>query len=336
MPTSERATSVDPLLMDLNEKKQSFRRNVVSLAAELKDMRGRLASKEQSFAKETQTRQEAEIKAKNMEKDIIGLHKSLEERNLQLQASTSAAEMYVTELDNLRFQLSETKATADASALSAQSAELQCSALVKELEEKSLSLKEHEIRVNKLGKQLDLLQKDLQTREFSQMQLKDEVSRIEHDIMQALAKTGANKDCELRKILDEFSPKNFEKINKLLTMKDDEIAKLRDEIRFMSAHWKLKTKELESQLEKHRRADQELKKKVLKLEFCLQESRAQTRKLQRMGERRDKALKELRDQLAAKQFVGPSSSEKQNFWETPNFKIVVSMSMLILVVVSKR
>ncbi|KAK4476767.1 hypothetical protein RD792_015927 [Penstemon davidsonii] len=57
MPTSERATSVDPLLMDLNEKKQSFRRNVVSLAAELKDMRGRLASKEQSFAKETQTRQ---------------------------------------------------------------------------------------------------------------------------------------------------------------------------------------------------------------------------------------------------------------------------------------
>ncbi|KAK4476766.1 hypothetical protein RD792_015926 [Penstemon davidsonii] len=275
------------------------------------------------------------MKAKNMEKDIIRLHKSLEERNLQLQDSTSAAEMYVTELDNLRFQLSETKATAEASALSAQSAELQCSALVKELEEKSLSLKEHEIRVNKLGKQLDLLQKDLQTREFSQMQLKDEVSRIEHDIMQALAKTGANKDCELRKILDEFSPKNFEKINKLLTMKDDEISKLRDEIRFMSAHWKLKIKELEAELEKHRRANQELKKKVLNplhkvktAHFCLS--------VLQMGERRDKALKELRDQLAAKQFVVPSSSEKQNFWETPNFKIVVSMSMLILVVVSKR
>lgn len=37
-----------------------------------------------------------------------------------------------------------------------------------------------------------------------------------------------------------------------------------------------------SQLEKHRRADQELKKRVLKLEFCLQEARAQTRKLQRV------------------------------------------------------
>ncbi|KAL0454578.1 UNVERIFIED_CONTAM: Nuclear envelope-associated protein 2 [Sesamum latifolium] len=83
--------------------------------------------------------------------------------------------------------------------------------------------------------------------------------------------------------------------------------------------------------EKHHRADQELKKKVLKLEFCLQEARSQTRKLQRMGERRDKALKELRDQLAAKQPSPPPISEKHNFWETSGFKIVVSMSMLILV-----
>ncbi|KAK8973944.1 hypothetical protein V6N11_046904 [Hibiscus sabdariffa] len=148
--------------------------------------------------------------------------------------------------------------------------------------------------------------------------------------MQAVAKAGANKDCELRKLLDEVSPKNFEKINKLLTTKDEEIAKLKDEIRIMSAHWKFKTKELESQLEKQRRADQELKKRVLKLEFCLQEARSQTRKLQRMGERRDKALKELRDQLAAKQQSAGVGAEKQNFWETSGFKIVVSMSMLIL------
>lgn len=67
MPTSEIPTQssskaaaavavvreVDPLLKDLSEKKQSFRRNVVSLAAELKEVRGRLASQEQSFAKET-------------------------------------------------------------------------------------------------------------------------------------------------------------------------------------------------------------------------------------------------------------------------------------------
>ncbi|CAA2978205.1 Hypothetical predicted protein [Olea europaea subsp. europaea] len=326
---------VDPLLKDLSEKKQNFRRNVESLGAELKEVRGHLVSQEQSAARESINRQEAETKAKYLEKEISRLQKSLDDRNQQLRASKSAAQMYVRDLDDLKSQLSATKATADASALSAQSAQLQCSALLKELEVKNCSLKEHENRVNKMGEQLDLLQKDLQKREISQMQLKDEVSRIEHEIMQALAKAGANKDCELRKILDEVSPKNFEKINKLLTVKDEEIAKLRDEIKIMSAHWKLKTRELESQLEKHRRVDQELKKKVLKLEFCLQETRSQSRKLQRMGERRDRALKELRDQLAAKQ-QGAPVNEKHTPWETSGFKIVVSMSMLILVVFSKR
>ncbi|KAJ9180380.1 hypothetical protein P3X46_008634 [Hevea brasiliensis] len=328
---------IDPLLKDLNEKKQSFRRNVVSLAAELKEVRSRLASQEHSFVRETLTRQEAENKAKAMEEEIRSLQKRLEDRNGQLQASATTAEKYLKELDGLRSQLVATQATADASAASAQSAQLQCLSLLKELDVKNSSLKEHEDRMTRLGEQLDNLQKDLQARESSQKQLKDEVLRIEQDIMQAIAKTGAGKDCELRKLLDEVSPKNFEKINKLLIVKDEEIAKLKDEIRIMSAHWKLKTKELETQLEKQRRADQELKKRVLKLEFCLQEARSQTRKLQRMGERRDKALKELREQLATKQqSVAVGNNEKQNFWESSSFKIVVSVSMLILVVFSKR
>ncbi|XP_062081739.1 nuclear envelope-associated protein 2-like [Humulus lupulus] len=326
---------IDPLLKDLNERKQSFRRNVVSLAAELKEVRSRLASQEQIFAKETITRQEAETKAKNMEDQIGKLQRRLEERNEQLQASTSTTEKHLKELDDLRSQLAGTQATADASAASAQSAQLQCLALVKELDAKNLSLKEHENRVTRLGEQVDILQKDLKARESSQNQLRDEVMRIENDIMQALSKTAANKDCELRKILDDVSPKNIENINRLLVAKDEEIAKLRDEIRIMSAHWKLKTKDLEAQLEKQRRTDQELKKSVLKLEFCLQEARSQTRKLRRMGERRDKALKELRDQLAVKQ-IEAASAEKQNFWESSGFKIVVSMSMLVLVVFSKR
>lgn len=228
---------------------------------------------------------------------------------------------YLKELDSLRAQLAVTQATADASAASAQSVQLQCLALVKELNEKNSSLKEHEDRVTRLGEQLDNLQKDLQARESSQKQLKDEVLRIEHDIMQAVAKAGVKKDCELRKLLDEVSPKNFERMSKILSAKDEEISKLKDEIKIMSAHWKLKTKELESQvqnlrshlhislvfnnisyacsifsssdvwfslifvevqLEKQRRTDQELKKRVLKLEFCLQEARSQTRKLQRV------------------------------------------------------
>lgn len=338
LPSSSHAIrrDVDPLLKDLNEKKQNFRRNVVSLAAELKDVRSRLASQEQCFVKETLTRQDAESKAKNLEEEIRILQNRLEERNGKLQASSSAVDKYLKEVDDLRSQLSATRATAEKNAASAHLAQLQCLALLKDLDEKTSSLKEHEDRVTRLGEKLNYLQKDLQAREFSQQQLRDEVFRIEHDIMEAVAKAGVDKDCDLRKLLDEVSPKNFERISKLLVGKDEEIAKLKDEIRFMSAHWKLKGKELESQLEKQRRADQELKKRVLKLEFCLQEARSQTRKLQRMGERWDKAIKELTDQLAAKQRGEAVGAEKLNFWETSSFKVVASMSMLILVIFSKR
>ncbi|XP_077240503.1 nuclear envelope-associated protein 2-like isoform X1 [Tasmannia lanceolata] len=340
MSSSENGSScsreLDPVLKDLSEKKQSFRRNVVSLATELKDVRSRLALQEESFVRETLTRQVAETKARSMEEEVCRLQKNLEERNESLQVSTSSAEQYLKELDNIRSQLSVIQATANASAASAQSAQLQCSALLRELDEKNTSLNEHEERVNMLGEQLDLLQKDLQAKETSQKQPKDEVLRIEQDIMQAVAKAGYSKDGELRRILEVVSPKNFEKINKHLSAKDEEIARLRDEIRVMSAHWKLKTKELESQLEKHQRADLELKKRVMKLEFCLQEARSQTRKLQRVGERREKALKELREQLATKKQSEDESINKQNFWESSGFKIVVSMSMLILVVFSKR
>ncbi|KAK1317508.1 hypothetical protein QJS10_CPA05g00102 [Acorus calamus] len=213
--------------------------------------------------------------------------------------------LYIKDLDDLRSQLSVSHATAEASAASAESAQQQCLALLKELDEKNMSIKEHEVRVNKLAEQLNHLQKDLQAREVSQTQLKDEVLRMERDIVQSIAKAGINKDCELRKILAEVSPKNFENISKHLDAKDEEIARLRDEIRIMSVHWQHKTKELETQLEKQRRVDQELKKRIVKLEFCLQEARSQTRKLQRMGERRDKALKELRDQLGVMKQQNP-------------------------------
>ncbi|XP_063941618.1 nuclear envelope-associated protein 2 isoform X1 [Daucus carota subsp. sativus] len=328
---------IDPLLKDLNEKNQSFRRNVVSLATELKDVRSRLASREQSFVRETLTRQEVETKAKNMEEEVCRLRKSLDEKNGQLQATASTADKYLKDLDEIRIQLASTQESADARAVLAQTSQLQCLVLLKELDEKNSSLREHEIRVHKLGEQLNVLQKDLKARESSHTELKDEVLRMEQDIMQAVAKAGSSGDRELRRILDEVAaPRNFDKINKLLSAKDEEILNLKREIHILNTHWELKSKELESQLEKHRRADQELRKRVLKLEFCLQEARAQTRRLQKMGERRDKALKELRDQLATKQQAEVSGVDKQNFWESPGFKIVVTMSMLILVLFSKR
>ncbi|KAJ4900639.1 Uncharacterized protein Rs2_14590 [Raphanus sativus] len=325
-------TAVDPLLRDLDGKKESFRRNVVSMAAELKQVKGRLVSQEQFFAKESLSRKEAETKAKNMEREICKLQKTLEDRNCQLEASTSAATKFLEEVDDLRSQLALTKELAETSSASAQSAQLQCTMLSEQLDDKTCLLREHEDRVTQLGHQLDNLQRDLKTRVCSQKQLRDEVTRIEREI----AKSGKDTECELRRLVEEVSPKNLERVNMLLGAKDEEIAKLKDEIRLMSGHWKLKAKELESQLEKQRRTDKELRKKVLKMEFCLQEARSQTRKLQRMGEKRDKAMKELRDQVTGKQMNESVSGEKQNFWDTSGFKIVVSMSMLILVVVSKR
>lgn len=54
------------------------------------------------------------------------------------------------------------------------------------------------------------------------------------------------------------------------------------------------------------------------------------------GERRDMEIKEIRDLISDKQQLNNESWDKQNFWDNSGFKIVVSMSMLMLVVVSKR
>lgn len=52
----------DPLLKDLSEKKQSFRRNVVSLAADLKQARTRLAEQERFCSQEAISRQASKAK----------------------------------------------------------------------------------------------------------------------------------------------------------------------------------------------------------------------------------------------------------------------------------
>ncbi|XP_026436479.1 nuclear envelope-associated protein 2-like isoform X2 [Papaver somniferum] len=332
---SDGAQELDPLLKDLNERKQNFRRNVVSLAAELKHVRNQLALKEEIFGNETITRQ-VEAKATDMEKEISRLQEDLDDRNRKLQASACIAQQYLMEMDDLRSQLSSTLADADARAVSAQSSQLQCLVLRNELYEKKNSSEEHECRVNTLEEKLVNLQKDLHEREESQKQLKDEVLKMEREITLAVERAGQREDYELRQILEEASIKNFERISKHLTSKDEEIVKLRDEFRIMSVHWKLKTKDLQSKLENHQRAEHELKKRVLKLEFFLQEAHSQTRKLQRMGEKRDKVLEELKHEVDIKQQEEGFGIDKQNFWDTSVFKVMASMAMFVLVVFGKR
>ncbi|XP_056860448.1 nuclear envelope-associated protein 3-like [Raphanus sativus] len=324
----------DPLLKDLSEKKQSFRRNVVSLAADLKQARTRLAQQERFCSQEAISRQEAETRVKRMEDEMLELSKELNKKVEQIRASDVATEKYVKELGDIKSQLAATHATAEASALSAESAQSQCILLSKHLHERTGSLKEQEDQVTRLGEQLENLQKELKARESSQKQLRDDVSKVEGDVMRvALASEVNTKE---NSELDEDSPKNFERIDKLLRVKDDEIARLRDELKIISAHWRFKTQELEDQVENQRRINQELKKKVLKLEFCLGETRIQTRKLHKIGERNDVAIQELKKQLAAKKQHEADPFSNQNFWDKSGFKVVVSMSMLILVAFSRR
>ncbi|KAK9084433.1 hypothetical protein Scep_030904 [Stephania cephalantha] len=334
--SSSSSIALDPLLKDLCERKQSFRRSIATLAAELKDARGKLVLREESIAREAETRQVAERRAVEMEVEMLRLEKRLEEKSEQLKESACNAEMYLKELEDVRLQLSAAKATADEQASSAHSAQLKCSALLEEINGKNISLQECENYISKLGNQIDLLQKDSQIREASHRQLRDEVLSMEQEIMQMVAKAMASKNLELRRIMDDFSPNKFEEISKCLTAKNEEIFKLRDEMRIMAAQWKLVSKDFKSQLEKHHRTNQEMKKRILKLEFSLQEAQSETQKLLTMGERKDKVLKELGEQLSVMKQRGTFVINKTNFWESSYFKILVSMSMLIIVVFARR
>ncbi|CAN8269631.1 unnamed protein product [Cochlearia groenlandica] len=331
-------SGVDPLMKDLDEKKESFRRNVVSLASELKQVRGRLVSQQQSFLKETLIRKEADRKGKKMEIEICKLQKKLQERNYQLEASTSSTNKFIKDLKEFRLELDFTKKTAEESGKSAQSTKIQCAMLKTQLDDKTRSLREQEDRLASLWHQLNNLQRDMSLRDCSEKQLREVFTRIEREIKEAIAKDViSSTNRAIHKLREDASTMDLESMNGLVEAKDEAITKLKDEIRLMSGHWKHKTKELESQVEKQRRTDKDMKKKVLRLEFCLQETRSQTRKLQRRGERRDNEIKEIRDLISEKQQRrNEECCEKQKFWDNSGFKIVVSMSMLMLVIVSKR
>lgn len=89
---SASSSDLDPLLKDLTEKKLSFRRNVASLASELKDVRNKLASQEQLFTRESQTRKVAETKARTMEEEVSKLQKCLLDKDEQLLATIGSTE----------------------------------------------------------------------------------------------------------------------------------------------------------------------------------------------------------------------------------------------------
>ncbi|KAL6850012.1 hypothetical protein ACP4OV_020639 [Aristida adscensionis] len=343
MPVSDRAAipsssfpphELDPLLRGLVEKKLILKRNVTSMASELKDARTKLASQELLLAQESEARKVAELRARNKEEELCKLQKCLENKDEQLRASLCSIEQHRNELHSLRSQLSVTRATAEATAASAKSALLHCSSLLAGLNDKTIAVSECKLPVNNVAEHLDQFQERLEGRNPSQRLPKDYVLRSESGIEDAFAIIGHDDGNKLLKIVPGVSPKS-EKTDRGLMFEEDAFARLGEDIRVLSVHFKNKSKELESQFQKNQRTSQALKKKVLKLEFWLQESRSRSRKLQRMRDTRDKVLKKLGNGVAEKQ-PGDGGSGNTHLWDGSAFKLIASMSILALAMLGKR
>ncbi|CAD6238765.1 unnamed protein product [Miscanthus lutarioriparius] len=211
---------------------------------------------------------------------------------------------------------------------------LELDPLLRDLFEKKLSLKRNVTAMatelkdarNRLASQELFLAQELEARKVAELKakiLEDEVSKLQ--------KCLEDKDEQLRASLCSTEQD--------LIFEDDGVAKLRKGIRVLSAHWENRSKELESQLHKHRRTAQEMKRRVMRLELGIQEPRSRLPKLQRLREKRDRALtldKEVRNQTAVEQPSCNGSGDKHNLWESSAFKLIASMSMLILFTLAKR
>ncbi|EES00611.2 hypothetical protein BDA96_03G146400 [Sorghum bicolor] len=309
------------------------------MATELKDARNRLASQELLLAQELEARKVAELKARNLEDEVSKLQKCLEDKDEQLRASLYSTEQFRNELDGLRSQLSVIQATAESTAVSAKTTMLHCSYLLGKLNDKNSLMTEGEFPVNNVSEQLNQLDKYHESRDPSLRQFKDCCSlRTESDITDAFAKAGFHIVNEILNIHSDVPSKNSENIDQDLVLEDDGVAKLRQRITVLSAHWENRSKELESQLDKHRRTAQEMKRRVTRLELSIQEPRSRLPKFQRLREKRNRALtlKEVRNQTAVEQPTCSGSGDKHNLWESSAFKLIASMSMLVLFTLAKR
>lgn len=154
------------------------------------------------------------------------------------------------ELDGLRSQLSVIQATAESTAVSAKTTLLHCSCLLGKLNDKNNLMIEGEFLVNNVAEQLNQPDKYLESRDPSLRQLKDcYSSKTESDITDAFAKAGFDNVDEILKIHSDVPSKNSENIDQDLVLEDDGVAKLRQGIRVLSAHWENRSKELESQVD---------------------------------------------------------------------------------------
>jgi hypothetical protein len=127
---------------------------------------------------------------------------------------------------------------------------LHCSYLLGKLNDKNSLMTEGEFPVNNVSEQLNQLDKYHESRDPSLRQFKDCCSlRTESDITDAFAKAGFHIVNEILNIHSDVPSKNSENIDQDLVLEDDGVAKLRQRITVLSAHWENRSKELESQVD---------------------------------------------------------------------------------------
>ncbi|WVZ71502.1 hypothetical protein U9M48_020085 [Paspalum notatum var. saurae] len=237
-PSSSSSSELDPLLRDLVEKKLSLKMHVISMAAELKDARDRLAS------------HELNDKDNMMSEGEFPVNNVAEQFNHHLHESRDPSRGQCKYYYSLRTESDTTDAFATAGCHN----------------------------VNEI---LNILY-DVATknRENINQDLVFEDERVMHRYWILIFRYG---DTAYRKSIGVSKyPIRIGTSVQYRCIVAEECMRVvfEDEHQPGSALWENKIKDLESQLGKHRRAVQELKGRLLKLEFCIQEQRPHLRKLQ--------------------------------------------------------
>jgi hypothetical protein len=155
---------------------------------------------------------------------------------------------YLRELVDVRAKLGSAQEAAESRAIAASAAESQCASLMKEIESQSEALQEHESRSADLARQMQDLREELRCKEASEQQLKEEMERLEVEMKLAIATASSQNHGEMSSALEGFLQRSSEHLSKGYMIKDEEISRLRDEIRLLSLQLKAKAQELDAQV----------------------------------------------------------------------------------------
>ncbi|KAL2631718.1 hypothetical protein R1flu_016404 [Riccia fluitans] len=326
------------LFKEVVEKKQNLRRiasEVGVMAAELHKFRSRGVAREAALQEETARRQAAEAYAKELARELEQMHKCLEDTRSQAESSAERFEQYAGEVAKLRDRLSVSEEVAEAISEYSESAQQQLKELLNEVEEKDLLLREQRDLIAILEEHVRELEEELQRKEESHMHLKYDVHDLDSPIQKSVDGNITTKQSQFRQLLDQVSSRNIDHLERYLSDKDDDVVRLKQDVREANTELRLKTLELNSQMERQERAEQELRKRLVRLELSLQEARSQAKKMKKISGRKEKEMEQLRSQVWLLEGSANASKER-HFWDHLRLRTVLSVSLVAMICLLKR